>query len=238
MCSGYYRYDEGYTPEFPGIERFAGEVDPPPALARGPRLRRQAGRRDRQRRDRDDAGPGDGRERREGDDAAALADLRDLDAGRRPRSPTGCAASFRSRVAYADRALEERHPAGHLLPAQPRAPGADEEAAAARRRSRRCPPATTSTPTSSPSYNPWDQRLCLVPDADLFRRSRDGSAEIVTDRIETFTEGGIELESGAELEADVVVTATGLNLLFLGGMKIAIDGERARPAANPAPTRG
>jgi cation diffusion facilitator CzcD-associated flavoprotein CzcO len=67
--------------------------------------------------------------------------------------------------------------------------------------------------------------LCLVPDGDLFASIRSGRAEVVTDRIETFTEGGIKLESGAELEADVVVTATGLNLLFLGGMQLAVDGE-------------
>jgi len=75
-----------------------------------------------------------------------------------------------------------------------------------------------------PRYNPWDQRVCLVPDADLFRVLRDGSAEIATDTIKAFTADGIELESGAKLEADVVITATGLNLLFLGGMKITIDG--------------
>jgi cation diffusion facilitator CzcD-associated flavoprotein CzcO len=76
-----------------------------------------------------------------------------------------------------------------------------------------------------PTYNPWDQRLCLVPDADLFRAISDGSAEIVTDRIAGFNERGVELESGAELEADVVVTATGLNVLFLGGVRMRIDGE-------------
>ena len=76
-----------------------------------------------------------------------------------------------------------------------------------------------------PRYQPWDQRVCLVPDADLFKALRDGRAEMVTDRIETFIAGGIKLESGRELEADVVVTATGLNLLFLGGMRISIDGE-------------
>jgi cation diffusion facilitator CzcD-associated flavoprotein CzcO len=76
-----------------------------------------------------------------------------------------------------------------------------------------------------PRYQPWDQRICIVPDADLFKVLRDGRAEMVTDRIETFTAGGIKLESGRELEADVVVTATGLNLLFLGGMRISIDGE-------------
>jgi monooxygenase len=76
----------------------------------------------------------------------------------------------------------------------------------------------------APRYNPWDQRLCLVPDSDLFEVLKDGSAEIVTDRIETFTEDGIELESGRRLVADVVVTATGLELLFLGGMRIEVDG--------------
>ena len=76
----------------------------------------------------------------------------------------------------------------------------------------------------NPSYNPWDQRVCLVPDADLFKALRGDSASIVTDRIETFTEKGILLDSGTELEADLIVTATGLNLLALGGMQIAVDG--------------
>jgi cation diffusion facilitator CzcD-associated flavoprotein CzcO len=80
-----------------------------------------------------------------------------------------------------------------------------------------------------PKYNPWDQRLCLVPDADLFRVLSDGSADIVTDRIAGFDETGIELESGERLDADVVITATGLNLLFLGGMKLTIDGEELDP---------
>jgi monooxygenase len=75
-----------------------------------------------------------------------------------------------------------------------------------------------------PRYNPWDQRVCLVPDGDLFEAIRAGSASVVTDRIETFTETGLELESGAELEADLIVTATGLNLLALGGMQVVVDG--------------
>jgi cation diffusion facilitator CzcD-associated flavoprotein CzcO len=75
-----------------------------------------------------------------------------------------------------------------------------------------------------PRYNPWDQRMCLVPDGDLFRAIREGSASVVTDTIDTFTEKGIKLDSGEELEADVVVTATGLNLLFLGGMELIVDG--------------
>jgi monooxygenase len=76
-----------------------------------------------------------------------------------------------------------------------------------------------------PRYNPWDQRLCLVPDGDLFRTLSRGDASVVTDRVETFTERGLKLESGKELEADVIVTATGLSLLFLGGMELSVDGE-------------
>jgi monooxygenase len=76
----------------------------------------------------------------------------------------------------------------------------------------------------NPPYDPWDQRLCLVPDGDLFRTLRSGRASIVTDRIATFSESGIELESGEHLEADVVVTATGLNLLVMGGMSLTVDG--------------
>ncbi|HWB67007.1 MAG TPA: NAD(P)/FAD-dependent oxidoreductase [Mycobacteriales bacterium] len=76
-----------------------------------------------------------------------------------------------------------------------------------------------------PRYNPWDQRLCLVPNGDLFRAIRDGRACVVTDRIERITERGIRLESGRELEADVIITATGLNLQLLGGMTVVVDGE-------------
>ena len=76
-----------------------------------------------------------------------------------------------------------------------------------------------------PRYDPWDQRMCLVPNGDLFAAIREGRASVVTDTIDRFTERGIRLDSGEELEADVIVTATGLNLLFLGGMKIDVDGE-------------
>jgi monooxygenase len=76
----------------------------------------------------------------------------------------------------------------------------------------------------TPSYDPWDQRVCLVPDGDLFQTVGSGTASIVTDRIETFTETGLKLESGRELEADVVVTATGLNMLALGGIELTVDG--------------
>ncbi|MDH5670781.1 MAG: NAD(P)/FAD-dependent oxidoreductase [Myxococcales bacterium] len=77
----------------------------------------------------------------------------------------------------------------------------------------------------SPRYNPWDQRLCLVPDSDLFEVIRAGRAAVVTDTIAHFTETGIALTSGRELEADIIVTATGLELLVLGGMGFSLDGE-------------
>ncbi|HJQ47222.1 MAG TPA: NAD(P)/FAD-dependent oxidoreductase [Amycolatopsis sp.] len=75
-----------------------------------------------------------------------------------------------------------------------------------------------------PRYQPWDQRLCFVPDGDLFRAIRHGKASVVTGRVAEFTGNGLRLESGDELEADVVVTATGLRLLAFGGMKITVDG--------------
>ncbi|GKQ56123.1 NAD(P)/FAD-dependent oxidoreductase [Bradyrhizobium sp. Ce-3] len=76
----------------------------------------------------------------------------------------------------------------------------------------------------TPSYNPWDQRLCLVPNGDLFQSLRNGGSSVVTDQIETFTQGGIKLKSGNVLDADVVVTATGLDLQVLGGLDIMVDG--------------
>lgn len=76
----------------------------------------------------------------------------------------------------------------------------------------------------SPSYRPWDQRMCAIPDGDLFRAISDGRADVVTDTIDTFTETGIRLASGRHLDADIVVTATGLELLFLGGAEVEVDG--------------
>ena len=76
----------------------------------------------------------------------------------------------------------------------------------------------------NPAYNPWDQRLCAVPNADLFKAISSGAASVVTDRIATFTETGIQLESGKHVEADIIVTATGLNVQLLGGMSLTVDG--------------
>jgi cation diffusion facilitator CzcD-associated flavoprotein CzcO len=76
----------------------------------------------------------------------------------------------------------------------------------------------------SPGYNPWDQRVCLVPDGDLFDALRQGRASVVTDTIQTFTPQGIRLQSGQELAADLVVTATGLQLNVLGDVRLSLDG--------------
>ncbi len=80
----------------------------------------------------------------------------------------------------------------------------------------------------TPTYNPWDQRLCAVPDGDLFKSVREGKSSVVTDHIERFTEKGILLKSGKELEADVIVTATGLKILFLGGIELCVDGQTVK----------
>jgi cation diffusion facilitator CzcD-associated flavoprotein CzcO len=77
----------------------------------------------------------------------------------------------------------------------------------------------------NPNYDPWDQRLCVAPDGDLFRAIKKGTADVVTDRIDRFTESGLLLASGRELEADIIVTATGLELLALGGIELDVDGE-------------
>ena len=76
-----------------------------------------------------------------------------------------------------------------------------------------------------PPYNPWDQRMCIVPDGDLFRSIRQGKASVVTGHIETFTEKGVLLTDGRALEADIIVTATGLTLQTLGGMTLTVDGD-------------
>ena len=82
----------------------------------------------------------------------------------------------------------------------------------------------------TPRYNPWDQRVCLAPNGDIFASIREGKTDVVTDEIATFTPTGIRLKSGEELPADIVVTATGLNLQFMGGIAVTVDGRRIEPA--------
>ena len=234
VCTGYYRYDEGYTPEFAGTERFAGQIVHPQHWPE----------------DLDYAGkrvvvigsgatavtlvPAMAETRRARDDAAALAELRRLAA--RPRTRiANCAAPLccRRRLAYPIVRWKNVLLTMRVFQLSRRRAGAGQAADPPRASSASCRPATTSTPTSSPRYNPWDQRCASCPTATCSRRSATGRASVVTDRIETFTEDGLRLESGAELEADVIVTATGLNLLPLGG----IDARRRRRARSSSPRR-
>ncbi|PMX56166.1 FAD-containing monooxygenase EthA, partial [Pseudomonas sp. FW305-33] len=86
-------------------------------------------------------------------------------------------------------------------------------------------------------YNPWDQRLCLVPDGDLFKAIREKRAAVVTNEIDTFTHDGIRLKDGSELPADIIVTATGLVLQVVGGLEVSVDG-RAVDFANTLTYKG
>ncbi|HEY1285882.1 MAG TPA: NAD(P)/FAD-dependent oxidoreductase [Solirubrobacterales bacterium] len=223
VCSGYYRYDEGYAPAFEGQDRFAGRIVHPqhwPA-------------------DLDYAGKrvvviGSGAT------AVTLVPAMAPEAARvtmLQRSP-----SYIASLPAADpiaRALRRLLPHRAVYAVvrwknvllqtfvyrlSRRRPEAVKRLI--RRGVERALPEGYDVDTHfKPTYNPWDQRMCLVPDGDLFEAICDGSAEVVTDRIASFTEAGIELESGRELPADVIVTATGLNLLFLGGMRFKVDGK-------------
>jgi cation diffusion facilitator CzcD-associated flavoprotein CzcO len=222
MCSGYYRYDEGYTPEFAGMERFKGEIVHPQLWPE----------------DLDYAGKrvvviGSGAT------AVTLVPAMAKDATHvtmLQRSPTYIVslpaedpiANFVRRrlpakLAYAIARWKNVMLMLGSFQLSRRRPELMKKIIR-RGAERRLPAGYDVDKHFSPTYNPWDQRMCLVPDGDLFRAIGDGSASIVTDRIETFTERGLRLESGAELEADVIVTATGLNLLALGGTRIVVDG--------------
>ena len=85
-------------------------------------------------------------------------------------------------------------------------------------------------PHFEPKYNPWDQRFCVAPDGDLFKSLRDGEAEIITDEIESFYNNGIKLKSGKKIEAELIISATGLKLLAFGNIKITIDNIPFNPA--------
>ena len=222
-CSGYYRYDQGYTPEFEGIEGFAGTVIHP---QHWPADAEYAGKRV--------VVIGSGAT------AVTLVPALARDAARvtmLQRSPTYIVSMpgedpvaqllrrfLPDRAVYA--AVRWKNVILQMFSyrAARRWPGLVKRLV--RRGVVNSLPAGYDVDTHfKPPYDPWDQRLCLVPDGDLFAALADGSAEIVTDRIESFTETGIRLRSGRALDADVVVTATGLNLLFLGGMRLRVDGE-------------
>jgi len=227
-CTGYFRYDEGYIPELPGIERFGGEVVHPQHWPG----------------DLDYAGK---RIVVIGSGATAVTLIpalseRAAKVTMLQRSPTYVIAlPGEDRIAGA---LRRRLPA-RLAYALTRGKNIALQMLSyrfsrrfpklTRRLLRRgttdhLPPGYDVGTHFNPSYDPWDQRLCLDPDGELFRAISSGRADVVTDRIGSFTESGIGLESGRELEADIVVTATGLQLLFLGGIELAVDGRRIDPA--------
>lgn len=222
-CSGYYRYDEGYTPEFEGVDRFPGPVVHPqhwPA-------------------DLDYSGKkvvviGSGAT------AVTLVPAMAKTAAHvtmLQRSPTYVASlpaedpiatrlrrHLPERAAYA--AVRWKNVLIQSLFYQLSRRRPELIKRWIRKGVERSLPAGYDVDKHfKPKYNPWDQRMCLVPDGDLFRALSKSEASVVTDRIASFTERGIELESGEELEADVIVTATGLNLLFLGGVQLTVDGE-------------
>ena len=223
VCSGYYRYDEGYRPEFPGEERFTGTLIHPQHWPE----------------DLDVAGK---RVVVIGSGATAVTLVPSLAA-------QGAQVTMLQRTPSYVLSLPGRDALSQALrrwlPARLAYPLVRWKnvllSTVFYQLSRRRPemikrfirrltvkqlPAGFDVDTHfTPPYNPWDQRLCLVPDGDLFRALRSGRAAIATGRIRTFTETGIELESGERLAADVIVTATGLNLLPIGGMTLAVDGE-------------
>jgi len=225
-CTGYYRYDEGFRPEFPGEDRFPGPVVHPqhwPA-------------------DLDHTGKrvvviGSGAT------AVTLVPAMARDAAhvtmlqRSPSYiltlPSEDPVLVRLRRLLPDR-LATKLARGKNMALQiaiyqfaRRAPRTARKVLQDGVR-RQLPPGYPVETHFRPAYNPWDQRLCLVPDGDLFAAISAGSVTMVTDTIEAFTETGIRLASGAELDADIIVSATGLSLLAAGGMALSIDG-------NPVP---
>jgi monooxygenase len=221
-CTGYYRYDEGFTPSFEGAGRFKGRIVHPQHWPE----------------DLDYAGK---RVVVIGSGATAVTLVpamaeRAAHVTMLQRSPT-YVVSLPARDPLAD-FLRRLLPARAAYPVvrwknvlittlfyklSRRAPEFVKKLIR-RGVERRLPPGYDVDTHFSPRYNPWDQRVCLVPDGNLFEAVSEGRASIVTDRIATFTETGLKLESGAELEADVIVTATGLNMLVLGGISLAVDG--------------
>ncbi|MGY1693988.1 flavin-containing monooxygenase [Geodermatophilus sp. SYSU D00814] len=223
VCSGYYRYDEGHRPRFPGEERFGGQVVHPQHWP-------------------DDLDWAGKRVVVIGSGATAVTLVPSL-AERAAhvtmlqRTPT-YVVSLPGRDALAEK-LRRRLPDRVVYPVvrwknvlvsmasfqlSRRRPELMKRVLA-KAAAKELPGSVDVGTHFNPPYDPWDQRLCVVPDGDLFRVLREGRASIVTDRIAGFDETGIALESGEHLDADVVVTATGLNLLPVGGMALRVDGE-------------
>lgn len=222
MCTGYYDYASGYTPEWPGRERFAGRIVHPQEW---PEDLEYAGK----------------RVVVIGSGATAVTLVpalaqRAAHVTMLQRSPTYIVArpSEDALASWLQRRLPA--PLAHRLTRWKsilfgmyfyrlarRRPDATKRAILRMAREQLGPDYDVET-HFSPRYNPWDQRLCLVPDADLFAAIKAGAASVVTDEIETFTETGIRLRSGDELPADVIVTATGLTMRLMSGVQLVVDG--------------
>jgi monooxygenase len=222
-CTGYYRYDTGYTPDFPGVADYQGTLIHPQHWPE----------------DLDYAGK---RVVVIGSGATAVTLVPAMaESGAQhvtmlQRSPTYIMTlpgedpiakvirrALPEKAAYSVIRWKNVLTQGVFFQLSRRAPGLVKRLVAATVR-RQLPDDVPLDPHFTPSYDPWDQRVCLVPDGDLFTALRERKASIVTDRIATFTPTGLRLESGAELEADVVVSATGLQLLPLGGIGFTVDG--------------
>jgi cation diffusion facilitator CzcD-associated flavoprotein CzcO len=221
-CAGYYRYDEGYTPEFAGRETFRGRIVHPQHWPE----------------DLDVTGK---RVVVIGSGATAVTLIPNLAKTARhvtmlQRSPTWVVS--RPEIDPLASVLRRALPAKgafllgrwintvlqqYLYRLSRRKPERMRRYLLSQVRQQLGPDYDIAT-HFTPRYDPWDQRLCLVPDADLFRAIREGKASVETDTIERFTERGILLASGQELAADVIVTATGLVLELLGGTQVAVDG--------------
>jgi len=223
MCSGYYDYAHGYTPDWPGVERFAGRIMHPQQWP-------------------DDLDYDGKRVVVIGSGATAVTLVpalaeRAAHVTMLQRSPTYIVARP-SEDAIANW-LRQHLPAGvapgaarwksvlfgmYFYSLARRKPAETKQAILKMTREQLGPDFDIET-HFSPRYNPWDQRLCLVPDADLFRAIKSGKVSVVTDTIETFTESGIRLRLGEELAADIIVTATGLSMKLMSGARLIVDGK-------------
>ena len=221
-CSGYYRYDHGYLPDFAGMDDFTGQIVHPQTWPE----------------DLDYAGKkvvviGSG--------ATAITLIPSLAATAEhvtmlQRSPTYVAARPSKDPVVR---LLRRLPARFSAPAVRWTFALGTQATyfisklrpelvkrVIRRGAQRELPKGYDLRHFTPTYNPWDQRLCVDADGGLFKAIRNGKASVVTDHVDTFTERGVRLQSGEELEADIIVTATGLEVLFIGGIEVTVDGEK------------
>jgi len=224
VCSGYYDYAQGYSPAFPGVERFAGRIVHPQRWA-------------------DDVAYAGKRVVVIGSGATAVTLVPAM-----ARTAAHVTMLQRSPTYIVSMPAEDRVARwlGRRLPVRAanaairwknvllgmwfyrfcRRHPARARALIARWLRQDLGADYPLSPDFDPRYDPWEQRLCLVPDGDLFAAVREGRVSVVTDQIETFTEEGVRLRSGREIEADLVVTATGLNLLPLGGIELVVDGAR------------